>query len=472
MKSFTVHAKGVEILADQTTPVRLFRNIRDRFPHSVLLESNDYHGKADATSIIAFKPFVTFTAQRAEVEVIGHGGYFFKKKVSSPREILPLFKEFVSSVRLERDQVTKNLPIGCVGHTSYDSVQIFEEIDFRVREETRPKIPYLRYSFFEYMIVIDHFRSRMALIHNSFPGCEGSLDEIEQLNAIPGAPEYGFEVTGDEMQCSSDESHASNILRCKKHIARGDVFQIVPSRRFARRFSGDDFELYRTLRSINPSPYLFYLDCGDYRLFGSSPEAQLLIKNGIAEISPIAGTYRRSGDAETDNSLAQKLLADEKENAEHVMLVDLARNDLNRHCNKVHVETFREIQFYSHVIHLVSRVVGELRADVHPIDIFADTFPAGTLTGAPKYKAMSLIDEFETVSRSMYGGAVGIFSSDDSSTIHAIFIRSFMSQHGTLYYQAGSGVVSDSEVESEMMEVHNKLGALTAAMTKRSRSPQ
>jgi len=252
----------------------------------------------------------------------------------------------------------------------------------------------------------------------------------------------------------------------KKGIAschRGDVFQIVLSRRFEQPFTGDELNVYRALRSINPSPYLFFFDYGDYKLMGSSPEAQIIIKNGKAVVHPIAGTFKRTGDDETDKKEADRLLLDAKENAEHVMLVDLARNDLSRLCDDVKVEHYREVQYFSHVIHLVSEVSGSVRPGTNPFELLAKTFPAGTLSGAPKIKAMQLIDAFEPTARGSYGGGIG-FVGFDGSCNHAIMIRTFLSKQNTLVYQAGAGVVAASKPENELQEVNNKLGALKKAI--------
>ena len=253
------------------------------------------------------------------------------------------------------------------------------------------------------------------------------------------------------------------LTRGKEHCFRGDVFQIVLSRQFSQKYKGDEFQLYRALRSVNPSPYLFYFDYGDYRIFGSSPEAELRIKKGRAIINPIAGTFRRTGNDEQDRILAEKLCADPKENAEHVMLVDLARNDLSRNADDVRVDNYREVQYFSHVIHLVSEVSGKLPGDSNMISVLGDSFPAGTLSGAPKHRAMQLIDRYENQRRSYYGGTIG-FIGFDNSLNHAIMIRSFLAKSNTLFYQAGAGIVAGSVEENELQEVNNKLAALKKAI--------
>jgi anthranilate synthase component 1 len=262
----------------------------------------------------------------------------------------------------------------------------------------------------------------------------------------------------------TDEQFIEFVKKGKDHCYRGDVFQLVLSRRFSQGFKGDEFNVYRTLRSINPSPYLFFFDYGYFRIFGSSPEAQLIVQDSKAEIHPIAGTFRRTGDDEKDAKAAEALAKDPKENSEHVMLVDLARNDLSRNGSKVEVEKNREVQFYSHVIHLVSKVTCKMKKSAKTFRVVADTFPAGTLSGAPKHKALQLIDRYETTKRNFYGGAIGYMDFHGNFN-HAIIIRSFLSKNHELHYQAGAGIVADSVPENELQEVYNKLGALDKALT-------
>src|SRR5690606_18016907 len=273
---------------------------------------------------------------------------------------------------------------------------------------------------------------------NKVPGLKGEPGIIESLIRSKDVPVFPFDTHGEEASNISNEEYVHMVEKGIKSCLRGDVFQIVLSRRFNQAYSGDDFNVYRALRSINPSPYLFYFDYGDYRIMGSSPEAQLIIKDRQAILHPIAGTFKRSGDDATDQLAAEALLIDPKENAEHVMLVDLARNDLSRQCTDVAVTQYRELQYYSHVIHLVSEVKGKLKEDAHPFEVLAATFPAGTLSGAPKVRAMELINEYEPTARNYYGGCIG-FISFDGSCNHAIMIRTFLSKMNTLTYQAGAG---------------------------------
>jgi anthranilate synthase component 1 len=345
---------------------------------------------------------------------------------------------------------------------AYDAVRFFEDTSLQPREGL---VPDILYKMFRYVIVIDHFTNEINLFETIDATQEqvSTLDRMEQLIFSNRFSTFKFQTKGNEESNFTDEEFLEVIEKGKSHCYRGDVFQIVLSRRFSTDFLGDEFNVYRALRSVNPSPYLFYFDFGSFKIFGSSPEAQLQVKNGKASIFPIAGTFKRSGNDQEDAVMAAKLAADEKENAEHIMLVDLARNDMSRHARQVTVEVFKEIQYYSHVIHLVSKVTGVLENKEEVIQMAADTFPAGTLSGAPKHMAMSLINRYENVNRSFYGGAIGLIGLDGSFN-HAIMIRTFLSQHNQLIYQAGAGVVSKSKAESELQEVNNKLGALRKAI--------
>ncbi len=351
--------------------------------------------------------------------------------------------------------------VGLFGYSNFDAVQEFESIQFRERPSSGR--PDLKYSFYRFQIVINHFKDELLLIEHCPEGEESRLEELKNRVMHRDGRAFDFSRTAERTSPISDEAYREMVRLGKDHCQKGDVFQIVLSRRFSQEFQGDDFQVYRALRSINPSPYLFYFDYGSYHIFGSSPEAQLVVVDEKATIHPIAGTYRRTGDDEADRQAAERLLDDEKENAEHVMLVDLARNDLSRNTRNVKVEKLREVQYFSHVIHLVSEVSGQLH-DRSALRVFADSFPAGTLSGAPKYRAMQLIDQYETHARGFYGGAVG-FVGMSGQLNQAIMIRSFFSTNNQLHYQAGAGVVIDSDPEKELQEVNNKLAALEKALS-------
>jgi anthranilate synthase component 1 len=360
---------------------------------------------------------------------------------------------------------SKIISNGLFGYFTHEAVEHFETILLKKTEDNPRKIPVMQYHIYRYIIAIDHFKNELYIFHNQVEGQPetNGLEKIEDLIKNKNFPEYSFKSSEAEQSNLTNEEFIAIVEKMKQHIYRGDVFQIVPSRAFSRQFLGDEFNVYRALRSINPSPYLFYFDFGDFRIFGSSPEAQITIKNSIASIFPIAGTFKRSGDDEKDAEIARQLEADPKESAEHVMLVDLARNDLSRHCEQVSVKAFKEVQYYSHLIHLVSHVSGTLKPGVSSFKIVADTFPAGTLSGAPKYRAMEIIDETEKTKRSFYSGAIGFFGFNGDFN-HAIMIRSFLSKNNTLHYQAGAGIVAGSVPESELKEVDNKIAALRKAI--------
>ena len=352
---------------------------------------------------------------------------------------------------------------GWFGYTSYDSVRYFENLPDYKTDKPGQDIPDIYYALYQNIIAIDHFKNEAYLICHSYNDSAPNIEEIKALLAVESLSTYPYKNLGEKQANISDESFKDLVVKAKEHCKRGDVFQLVLSRQTSQAFQGDEFNVYRALRSVNPSPYLFYFDYINFKLFGSSPEAQLIVQEGQAEIHPIAGTYKRTGDDEKDAELAKKLAADPKENAEHVMLVDLARNDLSRNGHAVEVKTYREVQFFSHVIHLVSKVTAKKTEGTSTLQLMADTFPAGTLSGAPKPMALKLIDKYESTRRGFYGGAIGFFDFDGNYN-HAILIRSFLSKNNKLYYQAGAGIVASSDEESELQETYNKLGALQKAL--------
>ncbi|HRE68646.1 MAG TPA: anthranilate synthase component I family protein [Cyclobacteriaceae bacterium] len=448
-----------QVLADTITPVNIYLKLRDVFAASVLLESSDYHGNENSLSFICCEPIATFKVAAGQAEISLPDSE--TRLVNLEGGLVPLFEEFKNSFQVEAEP-SRYPHAGLFGYMAYDAVRYFEELTM---QQTGPEIPDMIYSLYRYVIVVDHFHNEMTLFEHQpvSAATESTLDRLEQLINNNRVTTFQFNRTQEEKSNYSDEEFLQIINQGKQHCFRGDVFQIVLSRRFVTDFQGDEFNVYRALRSINPSPYLFYFDYGNFKLFGSSPEAQIQIKNGKAHIYPIAGTFRRSGNDQEDAQLAERLSADEKENAEHIMLVDLARNDMSRNADAVHVEVFKEIQYYSHVIHLVSKVTGSIRANSSVTQMAADTFPAGTLSGAPKHMAMKLINQYENVNRSFYGGAIGFLGFDNSYN-HAIMIRTFLSQNNQLIYQAGAGVVSKSKAENELQEVNNKLEALRKAV--------
>ncbi len=453
--------------ADTYTPVSLYLKIRDKFAHSILLESSDYHAKHNRFSYICCQPLAFFKVEGKQLSYQLPNETVCQSQLAQPSQAVEELEKFVAQFEV---QTTVSFPFvtnGLFGYSSYDAVQYFEQIQFNKAKDQANQIPEIFYQVFRFIMVIDHFKEELyvfdnqsnSLNTNSTDGLDAIIALIENKNFAS----YQFALTNEETSNYTDPEFLQIIAQGKAHCYRGDVFQIVLARRFQRQFSGDEFNVYRALRAINPSPYLFYFDFGSFKIFGSSPEAQLTVKDQQAAIYPIAGTFRRTGNDAQDALLAEKLLNDPKESAEHVMLVDLARNDLSRHGEKVQVETFKEVQYYSHVIHLVSKVTAQVSSTSSSIRMAADTFPAGTLSGAPKYKAMQLIDHYETTPRSYYGGAIG-FLGFNGEFNHAIMIRSFLSKQNTLYYQAGAGVVAKSDTQSELQEVNNKLAALRKAL--------
>ena len=462
MTEFKIKTTSKTLLADIITPVSIYLRIRDIYPNSLLLESSDYHGNENSYSFICMKPIAGFEADMGFVSETYPDGSSIVTEIKDKQTFNTRFSAFMNSF-IQSDLPT-DIPVnGLFGYLSYDAVEYFEKIESKHTSDHLYKIPDARYHLYKYIIAINHYQNTLQIIENQINGESGEIGRIESLLNSRNVAIYSFNTVGDEEHNMSDEQYKAMVIKGKEHCFLGDVFQVVLSRQFSRKFKGDEFNVYRTLRSINPSPYLFYFDYGNYKIFGSSPEAHLKINRGKAYINPIAGTFRRTGNDESDKLLAQQLSADQKENAEHVMLVDLARNDLSRHAGNVKVESYREVQFYSHVIHLVSAVSGELKEGTTTADMMSATFPAGTLSGAPKYMAMKIIDKCENQRRGYYGGAIG-FLDFRGQFNHAIMIRTFLSKANTLYYQAGAGIVASSEEEKELQEVNNKLGALRKAI--------
>lgn len=453
-----IQVKTKKLLADLQTPVGIYLKIRDAFPESALLESSDFHGGEDSSSFIAMDPLAKFKVKDYEITTEINGQTKIK---NLEQPLVNEFDDFIKSFQLQGENPAKIN--GFFGYTSYDSIQYFESVDPKNKKYENADIPELFYIFYRFILVINHLKNELTIVENTPEGEKSDIHQLEALLQNNNFASYNFKIKGDEKSFISDEEYIESVKKGIAHCKRGDVFQIVPSRCYSQAFTGDDFKVYRALRSINPSPYLFYFDFGSFRIFGSSPETHCKINKGRAYIDPIAGTYKRTGDDEKDRKLSEKLLQDEKENAEHVMLVDLARNDLSRNCHEVQLEFFKRVQYFSHVIHLVSRVSGIVDENKNSISVFADTFPAGTLSGAPKVRAMQLLHDIEKHMRGIYGGCIGYIGLDGNLN-QAITIRSFLSKNNVLYYQAGAGVVSKSIPEEELKEVNNKLGALKKAI--------
>ncbi|HEX4888504.1 MAG TPA: anthranilate synthase component I family protein [Luteibaculaceae bacterium] len=458
MNKIILTATGKRWVADTQTPVSIYLKIRDRYPNSILLESADYHSQDNSYSFICFNPIAGFVVTQGKVEIALPG----RKKVYELEEHSDVLKD-LSDFMDSFDQVGQPGPFrnGLFGYMGYDAVKYFEQIQVANKLES-DNIPEICYHVYQNVISINHFNDE-AWLYSFSPNSDSNLDEVLDLMAVRSFPTFHFKRNGEIQSNHTDETYKQLVEKGKEHCQLGDVFQIVFSRRFSQSFWGDDFNVYRALRSVNPSPYLFYFDYGSYKIFGSSPESQLVIKGDKAYINPIAGTFKRTGNDKEDEQKALLLSKDPKETAEHTMLVDLARNDLSIRGTDVVVEKFKEVQFYSHVIHLVSTVSAKLGAYADRLKLVGRTFPAGTLTGAPKYRAMELIESYESVNRQFYGGAIG-FISFDRDFNHAIIIRSFLSRDNTLHFQAGAGIVAASDSQSELQEVYNKLEALNKAI--------
>ncbi|HLK28596.1 MAG TPA: anthranilate synthase component I family protein [Puia sp.] len=465
MKKIEIKTEFKKILSDVYTPVGIYLRLRDRFRDTILLESTDYHVAENSYSFIGINAIAGIEiTDTKNIEFKLPNQHPEKVAINYPDEVPKLLWEFMQRFDVEPvKEKSVRTAQGLFGYTTFDAVQFFDTIKFTSRSAQSNAIPLMRYRLYQYVIAINHFKDELFVCENKIAGMESELAIVESLIKSKDVPSYPFQPKGEETSNMKDEDYIEMVKKGIASCYRGDVFQIVLSRRFQQSFTGDEFNVYRALRNINPSPYLFFFDYGDYKLIGSSPESQLLIQNGKAVVHPIAGTFKRTGDDEIDQEMAEKLLKDAKENAEHVMLVDLARNDLSRLCDDVTVVHYRQVQYYSHVIHLVSEVTGKVRLNTNPFELLAVTFPAGTLSGAPKFKAMTLIDSYEPTARSYYGGCIG-FMGFDGTCVHAIMIRTFLSKENTLYYQAGAGIVAASQPTSELQEVNNKLGALKKAI--------
>ncbi|MBP3788574.1 MAG: anthranilate synthase component I family protein [Prevotella sp.] len=459
METFNYTTTSRTILADLYTPVGAYMRLRDLYPQSALMESSDYHEQSNARSFIGIHPIASVAIAHGTATVKYPDGTALRQEINARFGTAEAIHALIDNIHVTGEHHDY---CGLFGYTSFNAVRYFEQI--AVKDETQEKndAPDVLYILFRDIIVFDHFNNQLTIVSL---GSESDIDVIYKSMNKTNVQAYDFHPVGDVRSTLSNDEHKANIRRGIQHCLRGDVLQIVLSRRFVQQYEGDDFKLYRTLRSINPSPYLFYFDFGGFRIFGSSPETHCRIEGRKTYIDPIAGTTKRTGDAEADRKGAEFLRNDPKENAEHVMLVDLARNDLSRNCHNVQVDYYKDIQYYSHVIHLVSRVSGELDDGADPIKAFIDTFPAGTLSGAPKVRAMQLISEYEPHNRGAYGGCIGVIGLNGSLN-QAITIRTFVSRNGELWFQAGGGIVAKSNEDYELQEVNNKLGALRRAIEK------
>ncbi len=460
MKSYNYKTTTRKILGDLYTPVNIYLKVRDLYPQSALMESSDSHAAENSMSYIALAPLASIAVNRGVVTECYPDNSKREYSLDEENKVEDVISRFIASFEVKGQ---KSEICGLYGYTTFNAVKYFEQIEIKESSDDVNDAPDILYILYRYILQFNPIKNELTLVEMLAEGEQSGLAKIEQTLLNRNYASYDFTTTGQSYSTLSDEEHKANVRRGIAHCLRGDVFQIVLSRRFIQPYSGDDFKVYRALRSINPSPYLFYFDFGGFRIFGSSPETHCKISGTKAYIDPIAGTTKRTGDSQQDHKAAEALLADPKENAEHVMLVDLARNDLSRNCHNVELLFYKEPQYYSHVIHLVSRVCGELNQGASPIKSFIDTFPAGTLSGAPKVRAMQLISEIEPHNRGAYGGCIG-FIGLNGDLNQAITIRTFVSRNNELWLQAGGGVVARSNDEYELQEVNNKLGALKRAI--------
>ena len=460
MRKYKLNSYHKKIIADTITPVEVYLKIRDVFPNSLLLESSDYRSSNNNFSFICFNEIGSIKIKDFVLEEKFPDGKTSSEKLKQSLNIPDIIHKYLDNFDIDQNEHTF-VNNGLFGFVSHEAIKYFENISLSEDKEDL-NIPDIFYGLYQNIIAISLYNHEAHIFCNSFDK-ENNIETIENILISKSYPVFNYNNIGEKTSDISDNDFIEYVNKAKSHCKRGDVFQLVLSRRFKQKFKGDEFNVYRSLRSINPSPYLFFFDYGDFKIFGSSPEAQIIINDRIAEIHPIAGTFKRTGNDINDKKIAEDLFKDPKENSEHVMLVDLARNDLGRNGNNVKVEKNKEIQFYSHVIHLVSKVTARLKKNSKTFQVVADTFPAGTLSGAPKHMALKLIDKYEKVNRNFYGGAIGYIDFKGNFN-HAIIIRSFLSQNNILNYQAGAGIVIDSQPEKELQEVYNKLGALDKAL--------
>ncbi len=449
-------------LSDLLTPVGAYLKLRDQYKNVALLESTDFHSRENCMSLIGLEPLASISVK--DLQITSTIGEAIKvEKIANSQAVPDCLQDFLESIKTQQNTDYQGFN-GLFGYASFDAIRYFDTHDFDVSKR-KIDVPEVYYVLYRFILTFNHFNDELVLLENIPEGENSQLESLETFLLGKNITQHSFEIVGEETSNIDDEAFRELVRIGKKHCHRGDVFQIVYSRQFQQKFKGDDFNVYRHLRSINPSPYLFYFDFGGFHILGSSPEAQLVIENNVASVNPIAGTYKRTGNDEQDRLQASRLAQDPKEQAEHIMLVDLARNDLSRNAKNVRVANLKDIQFFSHVIHLVSKVQGDLSENTSPFRLLSDTFPAGTLSGAPKFKALELIAKHENQTRGIYGGAIGLVDFNGNLN-HAIMIRSFLSKNNTLYYQAGAGIVVTSDEESELQEVNNKIEALRKAITK------
>lgn len=463
-----------EILADMETPASALRKI-DNGEYAFLLESVEGGEKIGQYSFLGSNPSLIFWSKNGVVTTVRSG---VTEQIDSAGDPFDELKKLMTNFRPVKVKGLPRFHGGAVGFVSYDMVRFFEKLPDTTSDDLQ--MPDCLFMFTDTILVFDHVNHKIKVVSNAhINGGRHSVDEaysgaiakIDEIISILKRPmEYKIPArgrwNGHLVRSSFTKAEYENAVEAaKEYIKAGDVVQVVPSQRLSTPVSADSFDIYRALRTINPSPYMYYLKLGDLKIAGSSPEVMVRVEDGNVTMRPIAGTARRGVTDEEDAELAKTLLEDPKERAEHVMLVDLGRNDVGRVCEygSVKVDELMVIEKYSHVMHIVSNVTGKLRNDKDAFDVLRACLPAGTVSGAPKIRAMEIIDELEPSRRGPYAGAVGYFSFSGNSDT-AIAIRTILIKNGMAYIQAGGGVVADSIPENEYQETLNKAKACMRAI--------
>ncbi len=468
-----------EVLADMETPVSVYAKVRTESPYSFLLESVEGGEKVGRYSFIGFNPFSNFIIKEKtfRIESRHPDVTVLPSLVKGITDPLTALRTIFAHYRTAAVPGLPRLASGAIGYFGYETVQLVENIPSAPVDELQLDDAVLM--FLDTLFVFDNVKRKLMLVSNAYVPAGSSIGymrseydkaiaEIAAMKRILGksAPSSMPRPVIGPLIASMDQSeYEDRVRRSIEYIVEGDIFQVLPSHRMKRSFDGDPFTIYRMLRLINPSPYMYYFDLNGVCIAGSSPELLVRVENGIVETRPLAGTRRRGATPAEDDALAEELLADQKERAEHLMLIDLGRNDIGRisEFGNVDVTEYMVIERYSHVMHIVSNVKGVLRKDLSPIDAFYSCFPAGTLSGAPKIRAMEIIAELEPVKRNIYGGAIGYL--DFSGNLDScIAIRTAVIKDGWVYFQAGAGIVYDSVPSKEYDETRIKMDAVMRAV--------
>ncbi len=458
------------ITADMLTPVLAYLKIRNEGEQSFLLESVEGTKQLARYSFIGKNPVSIISNKGMKIEISING-----TKTNIQQNLFDYLKETLKKYKQPQIEELPDFTGGIVGYIGYENICLIEKV-VNVKEN-KIGTPDSILGIYKTILAFDHYKHQIILISNVLIDENSNLNyeynlALTEINNIKKELRKPIEYSSGFQLCKTTKEHISDtelkeqILLSKNNICEGDIFQIVLSKRFSAEYKGDLFNVYRALRVINPSPYMYYLEFNnDFTIVGTSPEDLVKVKNRKAQVLPIAGTRKRGNTNEKDKVLEENLINDPKELAEHTMLMDLGRNDLNRICkyDTVNVIEMMKIQRYSHVMHIVSKIEGELRDDKDSIDALKACFPAGTVTGAPKIRAMQLIEEYESEARNVYAGAVGYFDFSGNLDM-CIAIRTLFAKNKTIYWQAGAGIVSDSRPELEIKEIKNKSAVLVSAL--------